>query len=67
MSAHVSEHGLKGDQWELVLVAEIKGYQVLWIQTASTRVELVISPKGRKIRVESGLLPVNRLPKGGQG
>ena len=59
MTAHVMWNGLRGEQYEVVLVAEIDGHQVLWVQTATTRVELTVSPKGRTIRVIRGLPPVN--------
>jgi hypothetical protein len=56
--ATVTRNGLRGRQWEVVMVAGINGYQVLWVQTAHTRRELVITPAGRIIRVSDPLRPV---------
>ena len=51
MTATITDHGIKGDQWEVVLVMNFEGYQVLWIQTDHVRCEAVITPKGRKITI----------------
>jgi hypothetical protein len=50
-----TETGLVIGAAEVVCVAEVNGYAILWVQTAHTRVELQITPKGRKIIVRSGL------------
>lgn len=54
----VFENGLRGPQWELRLVTSVEGYQVLWVQTEHTRREIVITPKGRIIRVSDPLPPI---------
>ena len=45
---------------EVICVAEILGYQVLWVQTAHVRYELIVTPKGRKITVKGPYPPVTR-------
>ena len=39
------------------------GLAILWVQTDNTRVELQITPKGRKITVREGLAPIRREPQ----
>ena len=55
-----TENGLVIGAAEVVCVAEINGYAILWVQTEHTRVELQITPKGRKITVRQGLRPITR-------
>lgn len=51
-------NGFKAGAAEVICVAAIDGYQVLWVQTATTRREIVVTPKGRKITVSEPLPPV---------
>ena len=45
---------------EVICVASIKGYAVLWVQTEHVRYELIVTPKGRKISVKGPYPPVLR-------
>ncbi len=52
--------GFRTGAAEVISVAHIKGYAILWIQTGTTRREIIVTPKGQKIRVSEPLPPVAR-------
>ena len=56
----LTENGFIAGAAEVICVANIKGYQVLWIQTDKTRVELIVTPKGNRITVKERLAPIQK-------
>jgi hypothetical protein len=54
----LTEVGFRMGSLEVVRVASIKGYSVIWVQTASHRYELISTPKGRGLSVKGPYPPV---------
>ena len=55
-----TENGFRSGSAEVISVAEINGYAVIWIQTPHKRVEIVATPAGRRLTVKADLSPIAR-------
>jgi hypothetical protein len=54
----LTEVGFHMGAMEVVRVASIKGYSVLWVQTATKRYEIISSPRGRNLTVKGPYPPI---------
>lgn len=55
-------NGFRNGAAEVVSVAEVEGYAIIWVQTPHHRIEVIASPKGRRLTVKEGLKPVVAEP-----
>ena len=61
----LTEVGFRMGALEVVRVASVNGYSVIWVQTASHRYELIASPKGRRLSVKGPYIPVRHTTDDG--